>query len=65
MIADPEILPCPFCGSSDVAIESGDNGKQWWVECRCCDAEGPLSELSELVAAASWNDVSRKLNARG
>lgn len=44
-----KISPCPFCGSSDTFLFES------FVECRCCDATGPVGK-NELIAIAFWNN---------
>lgn len=47
-----ELLPCPFCGGSDVGL----NSQSIYITCRTCDADGPWNELSEEEEAiAAWN----------
>ncbi len=63
----PDLLPCPFCGESEVSVvESGDS--DCLVTCDCCLAEGPIATVGcrddddidlELEAVTLWNQ--RKL----
>ena len=54
-----ELKPCPFCGSGDVRVFSGqtvgtrDSGMRF-VRCRNCGARAKWS--NELEAVKSWND---------
>lgn len=47
-----ELLPCPFCGSTNVAMTLS---AAYWVRCLECEAEGPPHEDAEAEAAAAWN----------
>jgi Lar family restriction alleviation protein len=47
------LLPCPFCGSSEVVIGT-TMGKRYSVYCGGCGANGVPSPLKE-GAAKSWN----------
>lgn len=47
-----ELLPCPFCGSSD--LECLNDGYNCTIACLDCHAEGPPMP-TEPVAAAAWN----------
>lgn len=42
--SDIRPLPCPFCGSNDIAVVEGDTFR-WLLAtcttCRCCGAKGP------------------------
>jgi Lar family restriction alleviation protein len=52
------LLPCPFCGGSDVYIDRAPNGQPDWVQCDGCGAHGPYSgEPNDTDAAVSsaWN----------
>lgn len=48
----PEILPCPFCGSSDVELCVTSNFS--WCECQNCEAESCSKETKE-EALIQWN----------
>lgn len=59
-IKTPELLPCPFCPSPDVALKDfthktvfSGRGRSWG-KCEQCKAEGPKCETPKLAAAA-WN----------
>lgn len=52
------LLPCPFCGSADVAIDVPDYGDVRAVRCRQCEAEGPYDGSRpdhQEHAVAAWN----------
>jgi hypothetical protein len=34
-------LPCPFCGSHDVAVVNGETFRRRLMICSCCGAQGP------------------------
>jgi Restriction alleviation protein Lar len=50
----PEILPCPFCDSTEVREK--ENGGLFFVECigQDCSATGP-EEWTPGAAIAAWN----------
>ncbi len=54
-----ELKPCPFCGSADVELWTGqtvgtrDNGQRF-ARCTGCGASGPYKPAGEAVAA--WNN---------
>jgi Lar family restriction alleviation protein len=51
------LLPCPFCGSADVAPNGTEDQPLWnqWVRCASCEAEGPTRTGGHAVVAAAWN----------
>jgi len=55
----PELLPCPFCGDTDIFIEPDERGSggQWCspihVGCTKCQAEQCADEESDAITA--WN----------
>lgn len=51
-----DILPCPFCGSSELHEESGVD--MFRVGCDDCFAEGPHG-VDEQEAITAWNDRAR------
>jgi Lar family restriction alleviation protein len=53
---NPELKPCPFCGSEGERLthESEEIEGAWTIWCRYCGAEGPLGDTAEK-AAAEWN----------
>jgi Lar family restriction alleviation protein len=60
------LLPCPFCGSSDVT--TGDNGTTSWANCLDCFATIERQTGKAEKAAAQWNrraapDVERLVEA--
>ena len=45
-----ELLPCPFCGSTDIRMCSN------YAECRSCETEGPVDEGHDPAKVAElWN----------
>ena len=56
----PTLLPCPFCGSSDVSYHA--ETLYSFVVCDKCEAEGPAISCDETgvmeQAAAAWNQRS-------
>lgn len=61
-----EYLPCPFCGNSNIEIQSVGN----WactamaVVCHKCGMEGPVSEDPE-IAEALWNKRVKPITSKG
>lgn len=50
-----ELRPCPFCGSSDVAVEhASGSGSYRAVWCYQCESQGP-SKRDDDAAAYAWN----------
>jgi Lar family restriction alleviation protein len=41
----PNLLPCPFCGSTGVGIDSSVGGA--FVSCDSCEARGPFVEYRD------------------
>jgi transcription elongation factor Elf1 len=54
-----ELLPCPFCGSTNLRFEF--SGSQGYIECNECGTEGPCDEkaadpICDMDAAyLAWN----------
>jgi Lar family restriction alleviation protein len=49
-----ELLPCPFCGETDVGF--GRTGQKWQtVACNECGAEGPCTEIDRDLIVQKWN----------
>jgi Lar family restriction alleviation protein len=64
-MADPGLLPCPFCDSEDVKLTSASSTSMpdtwYFVECQKCGARGPMvsvcdDEHPEETARRGWND---------
>ena len=57
------LLPCPFCGSTEVAVSHTVQGACWVVcETAACGAIGP-TKLTPAEATSAWN--TRVLNVEG
>jgi Lar family restriction alleviation protein len=44
---------CPFCGSEEVVLIELDSSS-WSVECKTCNATGPIKQ-TPLFATRAWN----------
>jgi hypothetical protein len=51
--AATDLLPCPFCGSTDVTYDAGA------MECGFCSARGPTATHGH-IAETSWNTRARE-----
>jgi Lar family restriction alleviation protein len=49
------LLPCPFCGGTELSIRTDLQSSIAYVVCSNCDAQGPLASFAETLAAAAWN----------
>lgn len=49
------LLPCPFCGGSEVSVETSREFS--WTRCMtgACGVEGPVVVGGKLEAIAAWN----------
>ena len=57
---EPEIYPCPFCGSEPYTEHTSDNTK-FWVACiNECGACGPIMP-QESEAVHEWNRMARAM----
>lgn len=63
-VHDVVLLPCPFCGSSDVGFHEDDYGFARWVICGTCEADGPLLAVQPGTKEAAKLGVSRMWNRR-
>ena len=59
----PALLPCPFCGGTDLSIRTDLQSSFAHVVCGDCDAQGPPASFAEMLwekedAAAYWNQRS-------
>ena len=48
-----KLKPCPFCGDTNIEVESED-GRYWYAFCDRCLCEGP-NVLSKKAAIEQWN----------
>lgn len=58
-MAEPEVMPCPFCGKRNwqANLEPGESA---WLECASCGATGPValgpqSNPPRTAAIEAWN----------
>ena len=52
----PELLPCPFCGGTNLEFHLYPGGcPDGFIQCSDCTTCGPESEATHEAAAASWN----------
>lgn len=56
-MSEKELLPCPFCGTSDLlGFEPSHEGGWTIVKCRKCGGSGPAGRAtSDQEATAWWN----------
>jgi Lar family restriction alleviation protein len=57
------LLPCPFCGGTELSIRTDLQSSIAYVVCSNCDAQGPPASFAEMLwekeeAAAGWNQRS-------
>lgn len=53
---DSGLLPCPFCGSDRVGLQTDTRAAMSWVSCTACGLEAPTETgVSAEDAAAYWN----------
>jgi hypothetical protein len=52
--SERELLPCPFCGNSRIALVPVSNGRA--MQCGECEAVGPRTIFMGDEAADYWND---------
>ncbi len=52
--SDLHLLPCPFCGASDVSFYEHVYARHFAVVCERCSAEGPRRPSHE-EAGRLWN----------
>jgi Lar family restriction alleviation protein len=54
-----QLLPCPFCGSSEVEAHGFHRKRTWVVVCLECHAfgpdTGPNDVITEAEAVTAWN----------
>ena len=59
MTNEVKLKPCPFCGSTDVAV-IGNDDRLFNVECSDCGILGPVSSSYEY-AVLYWNNRPREV----
>lgn len=50
-----KLLPCPFCGSTNVNLLIKEGPLFKWVACMDCNAQGPIEFGNEEKAISAWN----------
>lgn len=52
-----ELKKCPFCGGkiNKSCLAQGSVGKVYYVICKSCKAEGPVSMYGDDAAIKAWN----------
>ena len=53
-----ELLPCPFCGRTDIRIELEDENNNWRIMCFNC--LGQINGYSKSRAITKWNTRTPK-----
>ncbi len=54
MSEQAKLLPCPFCGRTDVWVLR-DEYDNLYVYCNFCDGRGPRTFESKEIAVECWN----------
>lgn len=57
LVSDPDLEPCPFCGSDDVYIEVDEGCRPAWyatITCAICACSGPKGQTVD-EAVVDWN----------
>jgi len=51
-----DLKPCKFCGGEIATVRSKNtiDGYVKWVQCKFCEAHGPISK-TDHTAAKAWN----------
>ena len=52
---NPELLPCPFCGSDDVNLYVSRWSMEIYVQCNTCLCRGP-EQVEGDIAILDWNN---------
>ena len=50
-----ELLPCPFCGATDVTVGVRLGDEYIVAVCKNCEAFGPSDDASYVLATMAWN----------
>lgn len=51
-----KLLPCPFCGGSDVHLRQHPPAQMSWVSCVSCGLEAPSETgVTDEEAVTYWN----------
>lgn len=70
-LADGGVLPCPFCGGTDISVQGAEGGVAiLCVRCRTCGTGGPITVLfadlgKRTVAERLWNQRATEAKAGG
>ena len=61
MSEEIKLLPCPFCGGTDIRIGHDVVYGRYYAVCPACMAKGPRKMGWEERAANAWNAAPRSL----
>jgi Lar family restriction alleviation protein len=50
----PELLPCPFCGSNNLSLDNLTDVDDWCVECEDCQIQ-QIANYTRDEAIRRWN----------
>lgn len=54
--AEQQLLPCPFCGQTDLVMSTPAGDGSWqYVLCNECAARGPSIHLGQAAIRNDWN----------
>jgi Lar family restriction alleviation protein len=48
------LLPCPFCGSTNLTLDNLGEGDDWFVSCNNCEIQ-QIANYTKETAVQRWN----------